>query len=387
VAATARASQPVEDDAADPPAAARAAGLRYVDCSQPGLRRRRTGKKIRVGKRWVPEFIFEDAGGRVVRDRETLERIRALVIPPAWEDVWICPSANGHVQATGRDARGRKQYRYHPRWRAQRDSTKYARMIALGQALPGLRRRIAVDLARPGLPRDKVLATVARLLETTFIRVGNDEYARTNRSFGLTTLRDRHVDIRASEVRFHFRGKSGVYHEVSVQDPKIARIVRRCRDLPGEELFQYLDEDGEPATIDSADVNAYIRGIAGEEFTAKDFRTWAGSVLALTAFREERAAADGKRPNKAQVVRAVERVAAQLGNTAAVCRKSYIHPEVIGGFLDGALDDPSPRGAARIAGLSPAENALVALLRRRQAEEKRGTRLTRQLRRSLRLVR
>jgi DNA topoisomerase-1 len=383
VAATARASRaPIEDDAGDPPAAARAAGLRYVDCSQPGLRRRPTGKKVRAGKRWVPAFVFEDAAGRSVRDRETLERIRALAIPPAWTDVWICPSANGHVQATGRDARGRKQYRYHSRWRTQRDGTKYARMIALGQALPGLRRRIAADLARPGLPREKVLATVARLLETTFIRVGNEEYARTNRSFGLTTLEDRHVDVGTSRVRFHFRGKSGVYHEVSIRDPAIARIVRRCRDLPGEELFQYLDESGDPATIDAADVNAYIRDLAGEDFTAKDFRTWAGSVLALTALREERAAARGKRPTRAHVVRAIERVAAQLGNTPAVCRKSYIHPEVIGGFLDDALGGP----AARTAGLAPEEGALLALLRRRQAEETRGTRLTRQLRRSLRLV-
>ena len=260
-------------------------------------------------------------------------------------------------------------------------------MIALGQALPGLRRRIAADLARPGLPREKVLATVARLLETTFIRVGNEEYARANRSFGLTTLEDRHVDVGASQVRFHFRGKSGVFHEVSIRDPKIARIVRRCRDLPGEELFQYLDEEGEAATIDAADVNAYIRDIAGEDFTAKDFRTWAGSVLALAAFREERATARGKRPTKAHVVRAIERVAGQLGNTPTVCRKSYIHPEVIGGFLDGALDGPAARGGARTAGLAPVEGALLALLRRRQAEEKSGTRLTRQLRRSLHLVR
>jgi DNA topoisomerase-1 len=396
----AQAAQALQVGAADAVASARAVGLRYVDCGQAGLRRRPTGKKLRVGKRWVPAFIVEDAAGRRVSDRETLERIRKLAIPPAWDDVWICPSAEGHVQATGRDARGRKQYRYHPRWRAQRDDTKYARMIALGRALPALRRRIAADMARPGLPREKVLATVARLLETTFIRVGNEEYARTNRSFGLTTLEDRHVDIRPSAVRFHFRGKSGVYHEVAVHDPKIARVVRRCRDLPGQELFQYLDEAGQPATIDSADVNAYIHEAAGEAFTAKDFRTWAGSVLAVEALHQEWTSGGGRgeRPTNAHVVRAVKRVARQLGNTPAVCRKSYVHPEVIGGFLDGALDGRSPPRAARTAarqaargragnGLTPIESKLLALLRRREAEAKRGTRLARQLRGSLRLVR
>ncbi len=258
--------------ASDPIAAARAAGLRHVDDSRPGISRRATGRKVRQGKRFVPQFAYRYPDGRHVGDADG-ERIRKLTIPPAWVDVWICPDPNGHIQATGRDARGRKQYRYHPRWREERDGTKYSRMIALGHALPGLRRRIAADLRMPGLPRAKVLATVVRLLETTFMRVGNEEYARNNRSFGLTTLKDRHVELGPTGVRFHFRGKSGVRHDISVHDRALARIVRRCRDLPGQELFQYLGEDGQPASIDSADVNDYIRHATGQDFTAKDFRT------------------------------------------------------------------------------------------------------------------
>ena len=360
--------QQLDHESVDPVASARAAGLRYVDDHRPGLRRRRTGKKVRQGRRWIDVFVIEDDGGRVIRDADTLDRIRKLAIPPAWRDVWICPLAEGHLQATGRDARGRKQYRYHPRWREERDGTKYARMVALGHALPGLRRRIATDLRRPGLPREKVLATVARLLETTFIRVGNEEYARSNKSFGLTTLKDRHVKIGATKVRFRFRGKSGIEHEISVEDPTLARIVRRCRDLPGQELFQYVDEDGKPATIDSADVNDYIRDAAGDDFTAKDFRTWAGTVLAARALHELRTF-DSQAQAKRNVLRAVETVAKRLGNTRAVCRKCYIHPEVVNAYFDGTLATSLNRRTGRelrsnLHDLSPEEAAVLALLHR-----------------------
>jgi DNA topoisomerase I len=377
-------------------AAARAAGLRHVDDRQPGLRRRPTGRKVRQGKRWVERFAIVDADGRVVRDPEVLDRIRKVAIPPAWREVWICPHATGHIQATGRDARGRKQYRYHARWREHRDGTKYSKMIAFGRSIPAMRRRVAADLRSPGLTRRKVLATVVRLLETTFIRVGNEEYARANRSFGLTTLKDRHVDFRhADEVRFHFRGKSGVFHEISIQNAAIARIVRRCRDLPGQELFQYQDQSGKPATIDSADVNQYVREVAGDEFTAKDFRTWAGTVLAAQALGVT--ATGGARPRKQDVVRAIEQVARSLGNTPSVCRKSYVHPAVIAAFMDGELPGgarASRRGGTRRTApgrapgqMRPEETAVLALLERRATEEKGGRRLETQLRRSLRSLR
>jgi DNA topoisomerase-1 len=382
--------------ATDPVAAARAAGLRHVDDARPGIRRQSAGRPVRQGKRFVPQFVYLDAAGRRLHDAATEERIRKLAIPPAWTDVWICPDPNGHLQATGRDARGRKQYRYHPRWREERDGTKYSRMIAFGQALPHLRRRIAADLRLPGLPRRKVVATVARLLETTFMRVGNEEYARSNKSFGLTTLKDRHVAIGPSEVRFHFRGKSGVVHDVSVHDRAVARIVRRCRDLPGQELFQYLDEDGKPATIDSADVNAYIREATGHDFTAKDFRTWAGTVLAAAALQEVDAAAEllprrGRRgtphkPTPRDVRRAIEQVAARLGNTPAVCRKCYVHPDVIAAYLDGTLAASLKPASRRLSALQPDEAAVLALLQRRVADDRRGDRLATQLRRSLRHV-
>jgi DNA topoisomerase-1 len=335
------------------------------------------------------KVVIFDEHGRRVHDSETLERIRKLAIPPAWRDVWICLLPEGHIQATGRDARGRKQYRYHPRWREERDVTKYSRMIALGHALPALRRRVAADLRRPGLPRAKVLATVARLLETTFIRVGNEEYARHNKSFGLTTLKDRHVVFGPSHVRFRFRGKSGVVHEISVHDATLARIVRRCRDLPGQELFQYEDDHGRPASIDSADVNAYIRETVGDDFTAKDFRTWAGTVLAAGALRE--AASPGSRPNRRDVARAIRQVAERLGNTVAVCRKSYVHPAVIASFMDGTLPTfVTARGVARAphagTGLRAEETAVLKLLERQQREDNSGTTLARQLRRSLRVL-
>jgi DNA topoisomerase-1 len=394
--------------------------LRHVDDRQPGLRRRRTGKKRRQGRRWVEEFQILDACGAVVRDVDTLERIRKLAIPPAWEEVWICASATGHIQATGRDARGRKQYRYHARWREHRDGTKYSKMIAFGRALPAMRRQVIADLRSRGLSRRKVLATVVTLLETTFIRVGNEEYARANRSFGLTTLKDRHVAFAGGAVKFQFRGKSGVFHEISLHDPAIARIVRRCRDLPGQELFQYRDDRGRPATIDSADVNDYIREVAGDEFTAKDFRTWAGTVLAAVALceiatavgasandnarRRPRTGASSGRPSKRDVVRAIEQVASRLGNTPTVCRKSYVHPEVIDAFMDGTLAQDARlgralaqarvtagdrRGAALRAragwGLDPKEASVLALLQRRLIETRRGDRLETQLRRSLAL--
>ena len=263
-----------------------------------------------------------------MRDRAALERIRKLAIPPAWRDVWICPREDGHLQATGRDARGRKQYRYHARWREVRDETKYGRMLAFANALPRIRRRVRQDLARPGLPREKVLASVVRLLETTRMRVGNEEYARENESYGLTTLRTRQVRVNGSKMEFRFRGKSGVWHVFGLSDRTLASIVRRMRDLPGYELFQYVDEEGNTRAVDAADVNAYLKEVAGEEFTSKDFRTWAGTVLAAEALHE---------CGKNGLTKAIERVARQLGNTKAVCRKCYIHPAVIDAYVDGSL--------------------------------------------------
>jgi DNA topoisomerase I len=310
--------------ATDPVESAKLAGLRYVSETGPGLRRRRAGRG----------FVFLDAEGRRLRDGATLHRIRSLVIPPAWTDVWICPSPGGHIQAVGRDARGRKQYRYHARWREVRDETKYTRMLAFARALPRIRAQVERDLGRPRLSREKVLATVVRLLEATLIRVGNEEYARTNGSFGLTTLRDRHVDVDGAEVRFSFRGKGGKEHTVGVRDRRLARIMRHLQDLPGQELFQYVDEQGERRTIDSADVNAYLHEITGDDFTAKDFRTWAGTVLAALALAEVRTFAT-TREAKRNIVRAIERVATRLGNTPAICRKCYVHPQVLQAYLDG----------------------------------------------------
>ncbi len=314
-------------------------------------------------------FVVLDAQGRRVRDLEMLRRVRHLAIPPAWTDVWICPSPDGHVQATGRDARGRKQYRYHPRWREVRDETKYARMLSFARALPALRARVDEHLARPGLPREKVLATLVRLLETTFIRVGNEEYARQNKSYGLTTLRDDHVDIRGSTLRFNFRGKGGKRHEVGITDARVARIVRRCQELPGQELFQYVDDDGTVRTVDSDDVNAYLREVTGEDFTAKDFRTWAGTVLAALALQEVRTFRSATEAKK-NVLRAIEAVARQLGNTPAICRKCYVHPGVIEAYMDGATlgalrPQTERRMRAALRGLRPEERGVLRLLRRR----------------------
>ncbi|WP_236822551.1 DNA topoisomerase IB [Andreprevotia sp. IGB-42] len=308
------------DEAAE---AAREAGLRYVNDTMPGISRHaRRGKLVYV------------RGNEVVDDAATLARIRALVIPPAWTDVWICPRANGHLQATGRDAKGRKQYRYHARWRERRDESKFARMIAFGEALPQIRTAVSRDLAKQGMPREKVLALVVLLLESTFIRVGNEVYARENKSFGLTTLRNRHVAIDGKRIRFHFRGKSGKDHDIELNNARIARIVMRCRDLPGQDLFQYLDDAGHRHPVTSGDVNQYLKEISGEDFSAKDFRTWAGTVLAAVALCQQPQAQSAHHA-KGQVADAVKQVAERLGNTVAVCRKCYIHPEIINAYLAG----------------------------------------------------
>ncbi len=339
-------------------ATAREAGLRYVTDDTPGITRLGAGRQAR----------YRDPSGHAVTDPATLARIRRLAIPPAWTDVWICPLPNGHIQATGRDDRGRKQYRYHPDWSAVRDGAKFERMVAFGRALPRIRRRVARDLRRRGLDRAKVLAAIIRLLETTLVRIGNEEYARQNHSFGLTTMRDRHARIRRGTLHFEFRGKSGRSHEIDLYDPKLAAIVRRTQELPGQDLFQYLDEDGKPQKVGSSDVNEYLREIAGDEFSAKDFRTWAGTVLAAVALREfERF--DTKAQARRNLVQVIERVAARLGNTPAVCRKCYIHPVVLQSYLAGVTLEQVRATAARTlhrAGrLNAEEAAVVAFLERK----------------------
>jgi DNA topoisomerase-1 len=343
----------------EPERSARAAGLRYVTDERPGITRRRRGRGF--------QYVAPD--GSTVTDPDERHRIDSLAIPPAWTDVWICPLPNGHIQATGRDARGRKQYRYHPRWREVRDETKYHRIAAFARALPRIRRRVDRDMRRHALSRDRVVAAVVRLLDETTIRVGNDEYARENRSFGLTTLRDRHVDVNGDRITFRFRGKGGRVHDVEIEDPRVARVIRRCEDLPGQDLFQYVDEDGAPVDVTSDDVNDYIREAAGDEFTAKDFRTWTGTVLAAWTLDE---LAGGETPPKKQLVAAIESVARELGNTPAVCRACYVHPDVIDAHLEGTLT----AGLARKAGqaltrdrhrLSPQEAAVLAFLERKLA--------------------
>jgi DNA topoisomerase-1 len=333
---------------APPPAAAH---LRYVTDTGPGIRRRRRGAG----------FEYLSPEGRRIDDAETLIRIRSLAIPPAYRDVWICPDPEGHLQATGRDARDRKQYRYHPQWRVMRDAHKFERMLAFGRALPRIRRAVARDLKRPGMPREKVLATIVRLLDTTLIRVGNEEYARENGSFGLTTMRNRHVQVCADAVRFEFRGKGGIAHRVEVNDPRVARVVRRCRDLPGQELFQYLDADGELRALGSGDVNDYLKEIAGGEFTAKDFRTWHATIAALEllAAREFTSTLEAKKLASS----AIAEVAKRLGNTPAICRKSYVHPAVVDAFLAGEL---APGGEA-LSGAKRLLRLLVTLARRQRA--------------------
>ena len=340
-----------------PPGAhsAKEAGLYYASDADPGITR------VKIGR----SFGYRGVDGRPVRDHATLERIRSLVIPPAWQKVWIAPKANAHLQATGRDARGRKQYRYHPRWTAVRDETKYARMLAFARVLPAIRRRVAADLRRTPLSRERVLATVVALLERTLIRVGNDEYARTNGSFGLTTLLDRHVDVRGRRVRFHFRAKSGVVQKIDLEDALLARSVQRCQDLPGQTLFQYIDETGTQRTISSTDVNAYIREVAGQDFTAKDFRTWSGTVLAACALCADIELASAT-ARKRFVSEAIGEVAGRLGNTKAVCRKCYVHPTVIDAFFEGQTIAPFVRTTSTTRGgryqLSAEEAAVVKLL-------------------------
>jgi DNA topoisomerase-1 len=359
---------------------AKAAGLRYVTDDGPGISRQRAGKG----------FVYRSPAGKAIRDPAEIRRIRSLAVPPAWRDVWICPLPNGHLQATGRDARGRKQHRYHPDWRAIRDQNKYDKLLAFARQLPAIRRQVRKDLALPGLPRAKVLATVIRLLETGMIRVGNEEYARQNNSFGLATLRNRHVDVSGQTIRFEFRGKSGVRHAFDLKDRALARIIKQCRDLPGQELFQYIDENGERCTIGSGDVNDYLRAVAGDDFSSKDFRTWAGTVLAARSLRQVYASS-GKVTKKA-ITQAIESVARQLGNTVAVCRKCYIHPAVIDAYKAGALNqalNPAqqqlPSYSAR---LKKEEAAVLAMLkasrrlRHAQSEENLGRRLRASIRRA-----
>jgi len=354
---------------ADPPTAAKAAGLRYVHDDRPGIRR----EPLKEGDGAKGGFRYLDARGDIIDDEATLKRIKSLVIPPAWTDVWICPQANGHLQATGKDARGRKQYRYHPKWRTVRDEVKYERMINFGKALPQIRKEVDRALRLPGLPREKVLATIVYLLEATMMRIGNDEYARENKSYGLTTLRNRHVKIDGSEVEFRFRGKSGVHHDVKVHDRRLARIIQRTRDLPGQDLFQYLDEDGERHTVGSSDVNDYLRTITGEDYTAKDFRTWSGTVLAAMALQEFEKF-DSEAQAKKNVVRAIEAVSEKLGNTPSVCRKCYVHPAVLDAYLDGTmLEGLRARAEEKLVedlhDLQPEEAAVLTMLQARLAQE------------------
>jgi DNA topoisomerase-1 len=310
----------------DPVESSRLAGLRYVSDAKPGITRKRRGKS----------FQYFDLEGKAIRNKDEIARIKSLAIPPAWTSVWICPRPNGHLQATGRDARGRKQSRYHPRWREVRDENKYERMKLFGEALPAIRARVEKDLSLPGLPREKILATIVQLLETTFIRVGNAEYAKENHSYGLTTMRNKHVDVDGATVRFKFQGKSGKRHTIDLNDRRLARIVKRCLDLPGYELFQYIDEDESLRAVDSSDVNDYLRSITERPFTAKDFRTWAGTVLACLALREFEAF-ESETQAKKNIVEAIKNVAERLGNTPAVCRKCYIHPAVLECYTAGDL--------------------------------------------------
>jgi DNA topoisomerase I len=328
-------------------AAAEEAGLQYVSDDRPGYTRKAKGK----------HFDYFDSEGKPIRDEQRVLRIKRLAIPPAWSDVWICPSSNGHVQATGRDARARKQYCYHARWREVRDENKFDRLAAFAKALPKIRRRVAQDMKLPGLSRRKVLATIVRLLERTFIRVGNDEYARENKSFGLTTLMNRHVKVRGAKMRFRFRGKSGIQQEVGITDRRVAKVIAKCQDLPGQDLFQYLNENGEVQNVTSQDVNEYLRQIAGEDFTAKDFRTWGGTVLAAIALSKQEEF-ETKKQAKSNVKTAICAVAELLGNTPAVCRKCYVHPVIIEAYLNRtriaglngdtkSFEPPNLRGAER----------------------------------------
>ena len=334
-----RLERPLPDPAAE---AAEEAGLVYTSDDEPGIRRVRRGKS----------FMYIGPDGKRVREKATLDRIRGLVIPPAWENVWISTRPRGHLQATGRDARGRKQHRYHDLWRETRDANKFDRVAEFAKVLPRIRRRVARDLHRDGLPKEKVVAAIVRLLETTFIRIGNEQYARQNKSFGLTTLRNRHVDVNGSTVRFLFKGKSGVEVSVGVTDRRVARVIKRCEELPGQRLFQYVDQDGERRTVTSDDVNTYLREVTGEDFTAKDFRTWAGTLLAAYALRDA-APSESETEAKRNVIAAIDIVARTLGHTRAVCRRSYVHPGVIAMYMDGRAEPKVTRLVARLYQYAP----------------------------------
>jgi DNA topoisomerase I len=343
----------------DPKDAAESAGLVYVSDEEPGIRRRKAGKG----------FTYVKSNGETVKDAATLKRIRSLAVPPAYTDVWICAKANGHLQATGRDAKGRKQYRYHPRFREVRESTKYERMLEFAQSLPAIRQTVAEHMALRGLPREKVLASVVHLLESTLIRVGNEEYAKQNKSHGLTTLRNRHVEVDGSELRFNFKGKSGKTWKLKVKDRRIAKIIRAMQDLPGQDLFQYVDEEGEPQSVTSADVNAYLKEITGSDITAKDFRTWAGTVLAAMALAEFESF-DTQTKAKKNMRAAIEQVAARLGNTPTICRKCYVHPEVFNCYVEGSLllqvkEEIEDQLRDDLPGLRPEEAAVLSLLEAR----------------------
>lgn len=334
--------------------AAAEAGLVYTSDLEPGIRRVRKGSA----------FVYLATDGKQVRDTATLNRIQSLVIPPGWEHVWITTRPRGHLQATGRDKRGRKQPLYHPRWRVVRDANKFDRMVGFARKLPRIRRRVARDIRRSGLPREKVVATIVKLLEMTFARIGNEEYARENRSFGLTTLRDRHVTVRGATVRFLFTGKSGREVAVDLTDRRVARVIKRCEDLPGQMLFQYLDDDGKRRVVTSDDVNQYLREATGEDYTAKDFRTWGGTVLAVSALREMlnfESAIEAKR----NVIHGIDSVARKLGHTRAVCRRAYVHPAVIEAYMDRSLEDALQGNVAKaFLRLKADEAAVVSLLKR-----------------------
>ncbi len=351
----------------DPQAAAEEAGLRYVSDATPGVSRRRAGKG----------FSYIGPDGTRITDKDRIAWFRGLAIPPAWTDVWISPIKRGHIQATGRDARGRKQYRYHPRWREVRDEAKYGRLVDFARALPRIRRRTDRDLRRRGLPRDKVLALVIRLLEATLIRVGNDEYARENSSYGLSTLKDRHAEVNGARITFRFRGKAGKEHEIDVRDRRLARLVKQCQEIPGQDLFQYIDAEGTRQDVTSGDVNAYLREATGQDFSAKDFRTWAGTVAASMALSEY-TQIDDEAGRKTAIVRAIEEVAEQLGNTPTVCRACYVHPHLLESYLDGTLVQAlteRARGVGRGAhALRREEAAVLGLLQARLAREQRRTR-------------
>ena len=343
-----------QDKMAEGVSSARAAGLRYANCDAPGITRKRRGKS----------FIYRDSRGRQIRDEKILARIRALVLPPAWTDVWISADPRAHLQATGRDAAGRKQYRYHPNWSAERDSTKYHRMLAFAEVLPAIRRRTRRDLMGPACCRPRVLATVVELLARTCIRIGNEEYMRKHKSHGLTTLLNRHVKIRGGKLHFAFRGKSGVFQSIEIEEPRLAVAVRQCQDLPGQTVFQYLDDNKRPRNLSSSDINRYLRELGGGKFTAKDFRTWAGTLSAAQALDEIDPPASKTAANRS-IVQAVDRVAEVLGNTRAVCRKCYIHPAVLDAFKEGVTLSRVTINKARVPkGLLDAEARLVALLRR-----------------------